>query len=133
MIFTSVDDVIEPAMSIDSQVIVRIPRIPEKRFWYSVNRDSSGQRITRIKRKFRLQKRGTGDAGEADKWIVRCHYHTIETDPTAVYLNAALLCIELTGGAFFENVGTVVRNFRNQRSKIFSRMKLGLIGKADRR
>ena len=91
MIFTPVDDVIELAMSIDAQVIVRIPRIPEKRFWNSVKGDSSAERVTRIKRKFRLQKRGAGDAGEADKWIVRCHYHTIETDPAAVDLNAAFL------------------------------------------
>src|SRR4029079_5130677 len=33
MIFTTVDDVIEPVMSIDSQIVVRITCVPEKRFW----------------------------------------------------------------------------------------------------
>src|SRR4030095_3595932 len=118
MIFTSVDEVIEAAISIDSQVIVRIPRIPEKRFWNRVKGDSSAKRVTRIKRKFRLQKRGTRDAGEPDEGIVRRHHHAIETDPVTVDFHATFLRVELTRCAFFENVGTVARNFLDQGSKI---------------
>jgi hypothetical protein len=54
MIFTSVDDVIEPVMSIDSQVIIRITRIPEKRFWNCIRWESGAECIAGIKRKFSL-------------------------------------------------------------------------------
>ena len=54
VIFTAVHDVIEAAMSIDPQVIVRLSRIPEKRFRYRARGDSSAERVAGIERKFCL-------------------------------------------------------------------------------
>src|SRR6266403_2957340 len=114
VILTSVDEVIKVAMSIDTHVIVRIPGIPEKRFGQGSGGDSSTERVARIERELCLEKCRGGDTGQAHKWIVCCHHHAIETDPIAVDLNAALLCVELARRALLENVRAVARNFLNQ-------------------
>ena len=126
-------DVIEAAAFIDSQIIVRISRIPKDAFRNCPDWDLGAERIARIEREFCLQKRCGRHARKTDKGVIRCHHHAIETDPVAVNFHPALLRIEFTGCALFENVRTAARNFRNQRSKIFSGVKLGLIGKAHRR
>src|ERR1700704_3872144 len=66
--------------------------------------------------------------GQTYERIVCSHNHTIEIDPIAIGLDAAFFRIELPRRAFFENVGTVARNFSKQRAKIFSWMKFCLIG-----
>ncbi|PYJ01998.1 MAG: hypothetical protein DMF00_02970, partial [Verrucomicrobia bacterium] len=48
VILTSVDEVIKVAMSIDTQVIVRIPGIPEKRFGQGSGWDSATERVASI-------------------------------------------------------------------------------------
>ena len=133
VIFPAEHDVIEAAAFIDSQIIVRLSRIPKEGFRNCPDWDSGAEDVAGIQRKFCLEKRRGRHAGQADKWVVRCHYHAIETDPVAVDFHPALLRIEFTGCAVFKNVRTAARNFRNQRSKIFSGVKLGLIGKAHRR
>src|SRR2546423_3381235 len=114
VILTSVDEVIKVAMSIDTQVIVRIPSIPEKRFGQGSGWDSATERVARIERELCLEKCRGGDTGPPHKSTVCRHYHAIEADPIAVDLNAALLCVELARGALLENVRAVSRNFLNQ-------------------
>src|SRR2546423_2891070 len=75
VILTSVDEVIKVAMSIDTQVIVRIPGIPEKRFGQGSGWDSATERIARIERELRLDKCRGGDTGQAHHGAVCVHAH----------------------------------------------------------
>src|SRR5258708_29917837 len=95
VILTSVDEVIKVAMSIDTQVIVRIPGIPEKRFGQGSGGDSSTERVARIERELCLEKCRGGDTGQAHKWIVCCHHHALQTEPIAGCLYAAVLFHEI--------------------------------------
>src|SRR2546423_15080222 len=72
VILTSVDEVIKVAMSIDTQVIVRIPRIPEKRFGQGSGWDSATERVARIERELCLEKGRGGGTGKTPPWVVCC-------------------------------------------------------------
>src|SRR5260370_12851039 len=95
MILASIDDVIEAGIPIDPEVIVRITRIPKKRFRNGTRWHAGPERIARVQGELCLEKRCTREAGQSHERIVCCHHHPIETDPIAVDLNTVLFRIKL--------------------------------------
>src|SRR5207249_9144966 len=103
MILTAIDDIIEAAKSIYTQIIVRISCIPKNRFGNRSRWNAGAKRVAGIERQLRLQKCCCGNVGQTYEGIVCCHNHTIKIDPTAVDLDAAFFRIEFARRAFFEN------------------------------
>src|SRR5439155_24564877 len=128
LICTAVDEIIEAATSIYPQIMVTMSCMPETGFGDRSRWKAGTKLVAVIERQFRLKKCCCGNMGQTYEGIVCCHNHTIEIDPTAIDLDAALFRIEFARRVFFENVGAVARNFSSQRAMIFPWMKLCLIG-----
>src|SRR5262249_24420957 len=119
VIFPAEHDVIEATAFIDSQVIVRLSRIPKEGFWNCPGWDSGTENVTSIKRQFCLEQRRARNASQADKGIVRCHHNAIEADPVAVNLYAALLRIEFIGCTFSKTCKPLPEIFATKNRRYF--------------
>ena len=123
VIFTAEDCVISSGAPIDSEIIVRIIRVPKARFGNKTLRDFRAERVGRIERQLRLQKGGGDRTGSSHQRIV-----SRENDIAAPKFVAAgghheWIAIDAFHFSRLKHVRAIARNFPHEFSQVLSRMK----------
>src|SRR5437763_12773232 len=104
MVFTTIDHVIEAAMSIYAEIIIRLSCIPKKCFWNGSRRHSTAECVARVQRQLRLEKCRASNVRQAHQRIVCSYNHAIKADPVAIDRDPPFFCIELSSCTLLKNM-----------------------------
>src|SRR5687767_3197992 len=127
VILTAKDHDVVVAMSLESEVVIRIRGVPEEPVSNGALPDASGDRIAGVQRQLGLKDRGARHPREANQWIVRRDDDLTGMDPVAVRLHAPRLFAELLGLGVLEDLAAILANRGRHTCEVLARMEPRLI------